>query len=180
MEIFWIYKHRLIIKNKHFIQFEDELQNHYLIPFSGWIPPIYAGSIAPSPPLCTPLLKVTICTVPGVMFTQVSPLQWHVFPHTAARVLGLIVLPIAVYLSTFVIHFWVLTNWYVMTALFIQIFFVGKRYILMIWSAFTVYRFFPVFYRSVNGGGFYPTKFFAAFSNTEYDNATFPERKWRL
>ncbi|XP_037796278.1 protein O-mannosyl-transferase 2-like [Penaeus monodon] len=64
---------------------------------------------------------------------------WHVFPHTAARVLGLIILPIAVYLSTFVIHFWVLTDW------------------------------------SVNGGGFYPTKFFAAFSNTEYDNATFPE-----
>ncbi|XP_066984709.1 protein O-mannosyl-transferase 2-like [Macrobrachium rosenbergii] len=65
--------------------------------------------------------------------------MWHVLPHTLARAGSLILLPIIVYLSTFVVHFWILTDW------------------------------------SVNGGGFYPTKFFASFKNTEYDNATMPE-----
>ncbi|KAK4312280.1 hypothetical protein Pmani_016273 [Petrolisthes manimaculis] len=36
---------------------------------------------------------------------------WHVIPHTLARVLGLILLPLAVYLTSFLIHFSVLTNW---------------------------------------------------------------------
>ncbi|XP_071550541.1 protein O-mannosyl-transferase 2-like [Panulirus ornatus] len=65
--------------------------------------------------------------------------QWQVLPHTVARGAVLILLPVAVYLSSFVIHFWILTKW------------------------------------SVNGGGFYHTKFFAAFDNTEYDSVSFPE-----
>ncbi|CAL4123246.1 unnamed protein product [Meganyctiphanes norvegica] len=64
---------------------------------------------------------------------------WHVLPHTLARAIALILLPLAIYFSSFVLHFWILTEW------------------------------------SVNGGGFYHTKFFSAFNNTEYDNATFPE-----
>ncbi|KAK3857772.1 hypothetical protein Pcinc_035990, partial [Petrolisthes cinctipes] len=36
---------------------------------------------------------------------------WHVIPHTLARVLVLILLPLAVYLTSFLIHFSVLTNW---------------------------------------------------------------------
>nr|XP_045624410.1 protein O-mannosyl-transferase 2-like [Procambarus clarkii] len=64
---------------------------------------------------------------------------WKVVPHTAARAVALIILPAAVYLSTFVIHFSILTRW------------------------------------SVNGGGFYHTRFFAAFDGTEYDNTSFPQ-----
>ncbi|XP_042202958.1 protein O-mannosyl-transferase 2-like [Homarus americanus] len=64
---------------------------------------------------------------------------WKVLPHTGARAVALIILPTLVYISSFVVHFWILKSW------------------------------------NPNAGGFYHTKFFAAFDNTEYDNLTLPE-----